>query len=622
MSRTRSPRLGRRPSSTLGSKSSREVQGVRPEGIREERSAPRERNLSNGRVRSEIVVSVADRETRIALLENGKLTEYRVEREERVVGSIFKGIVVNILPGMEAAFVDIGLERNAYLSFADVVGDEKSDNSPASVRKSELKRREISSVLKRGQQVMVQVTKGPRGSKGARVSTRLAMPGRYVVLMPETSSVGVSRKIESRAERDRLKRIGDAICPTGFGLIMRTECEGRTEEELRADVAYLQYQWSGVTKLAKTSRAPASVHRDQTLLFRTVRDIFGEEIDKMVIDDADEYEKVSLIAKMVAPDLVNKIRLYDGDEPIFDAYGIEKELDRIMQHKVPLKSGGYLVIDEMEALTAVDVNTGKSVGTHALADTILGTNYEAADEILRQLRLRDMGGIIVCDFIDMDDERERAKVLEHFQSGLARDRARTRVGRVSSLGLVELTRKRTGESVTQEITATCPMCLGVGRIPNRETVSLWIERDMWRKAAEDTEGKNGNAFFVEAHPSVVEALINGDGEAVENLEHEMRRGIYVRANFDFDYEDYEIRSGTIEEFDRHLMNHRRSQIVEVNVRRSAVENSERVIGWTDDGYYVELVDANEATGSRARVSFLDLRRSFAVGDVIHAGARR
>ncbi|RYG69618.1 Rne/Rng family ribonuclease, partial [bacterium] len=383
MARTRSPRAGRKlvsaGSNSTGASSSTGGVAFRPSA-----SAPTQ---PSGRIRSEIVVSVGDRETRIALLENSKLTEYRVEREERVVGSIFKGIVRNVLPGMEAAFVDIGLERNAYLSFQDILPDAGGhDNSPASVRKSEMQRKQINSVIKTGQQVMVQVTKGPRGTKGARVSTRIAIPGRYVVLMPETKSVGVSRKIESRSERDRLKRIGDAICPAGFGLIMRTECEGRTEAELRADVGYLQYLWSGVTKQSKTTKAPAPVHRDQTLLFRTVRDIFGEGIDRMVIDDPDEYEKVSLIAKMVAPDLVDKIRLYGDDEPIFDAYGIEKELDRIMQHKVPLKSGGYLVIDEMEALTAIDVNTGKSVGTNALADTIYGTNLEAADEILRQLR--------------------------------------------------------------------------------------------------------------------------------------------------------------------------------------------------------------------------------------------
>ncbi len=541
--------------------------------------------------------------------------EYRVEREERVVGSIFKGIVQNVLPGMDAAFVDIGLERNAFLYVADIIPDEGSDTSPASIKRSELRRRKIKDLLKPGQQVMVQVTKGPRGTKGARVSTRIALPGRYVVLMPESGSVGVSRKIDDRAERDRLRKIGDRIIPDGFGLILRTECEGRTEGELRADVAFLQTLWGDVMRAAKKMRAPACVHKDQTLLFRTVRDMFGENITKMVIDDPDEYEKVHLVAAMVAPAMREKIVLFDKDTPLFDYYGIEKELERIMQHKVPLKSGGTLVIDEMEALTAIDVNTGKQVGSTSLNETILKANLEASEEILRQLRLRDMGGIIVCDFIDMESETDKKRLMTHFTDGLSKDRARTRVGRISSLGLIELTRKRTGESVTQEITEICPMCTGVGRIASKETVSLWIERDMWRKMSDP-----GNAFVVECHPAVVEALIGLDGENVEELEHEMRRGIYVRANFDMEYEEYEIRSGTIEEFDRQFMGYRRAQVMEANVRRSAFENANKVVGWTDSGFYVELLDGMSHIGGRAKVCLQDIRRSYAVADVILPGS--
>lgn len=563
----------------------------------------------------EIVVNVSNRETRIALLEDGKLMEYRVEREERVVGSIFKGIVQNVLQGMDAAFVDIGLERNAYLSLADVMPEEGGhDNSPSAMRRTELRRRKIKDLLKPGQQVMVQVTKGPRGTKGARVSTRIALPGRSVVLMPEAGNVGVSRKIEERAERDRLKKIGERIRPDGFGIILRTECEGRTEEDLRNDVAYLVGLWNDVLKNAKRMRAPAIVHKDQSLLFRTLRDTFGDEFNRMTIDDPEEYEKIHLVASMVSPHLRDKIQLFDRDEPIFDHYGIEKELDRLMQHKVPLKSGGSLVIDEMEALTAIDVNTGKQVGSTSLEDTVFKANLEAVDEILRQLRLRDMGGIIVCDFIDMENDTARKQVLEKFSQGLEKDRARTRVGRVSSLGLVELTRKRTGESVTQEITEICPMCAGVGRIPSKETVSLWIERDMWRKMREP-----GDAFLIACNPAIVEALIGSDGENVEMLEHEMHRGIFIRADFDLEHEEYEIRSGTIEEFEREQMGYRRAQVLEVNVRRSAFDNAGKTIGWTDGGYYIELLDGNAFVGGRAKVVLQDIRRSFAVGDVIQAG---
>ena len=581
----------------------------KPEGTSRVKKSP------NGTLNVEIVVNCSNRETRIAVLEGGELMEYRVEREERVVGSIFKGIVQNVLPGMDAAFVDIGLERNAFLYVADILPDEPmGDNSPASLKRSELRRRKIKDLLKPGQEVMVQVTKGPRGTKGARVSTRIALPGRYVVLMPETKSVGVSRKIEERNERDRLRRVGDHICPDGFGLIMRTECEMRTEEELAADVRFLQVEWQNVLRAAKRQRAPACVHRDQTLLYRTVRDLFDDDINRMVIDDPDEYEKVHLVAGIVSPNLRDRIELFDRDEPVYDAFGIEKDLERLLQHKVWLKSGGYLVIDEMEALTAIDINTGKQVGTTSLNETIFKANLEASLEVCRQLRLRDMGGIIVIDFIDMESAKNRKKIITHFTDHLARDRARTRIGRISSLGLVEITRKRTGESVTEALSDVCPMCLGQGRISSKETVSLWIERDLWRRV-----GEPGNAFLIECHPSVVEALIGADGENSEELEHAMLRGIYIRANFDMEYEEYDIRAGTIDDFDRKHMGFRRAQVLECNVRRSAFDNANKVVGWTDNGYYIELIDGAEYIGQRAKVCIQDIRRSYAVADVILPG---
>lgn len=549
------------------------------------------------------------------MLEDGQLMEYRVEREERVVGSIFKGIVQNVLPGMDAAFVDIGLERNAFLYVADILPDDPTDNTPASIKRSELRRRKIKELIKPGQEIMVQVTKGARGTKGPRVTTRIALPGRYVVLMPEANHLGVSRKIEDRSERERLRKIGERIAVPGFGLIMRTECETRTEAELKADVQFLQQLWAQVLTNARRRRAPSIIHRDQTLLYRTVRDLFGDEIQRMVIDDPDEYEKVHLAASAVAPGLKEKIELYDREEPIFDYYGIERDLDLLLQHKVNMKSGGSLIVDEMEALTAIDINTGKQVGTTSLADTILRTNMEAADEVCRQLRLRDMGGIIVVDFIDMEGADDRKKVLDYFTKILEKDRARTRVGKISSLGLIELTRKRTGESVTESISEVCPMCEGAGRIPSKETVSLWIERDMWRKVNEP-----GNAFLVECHPAVVEALIGADGEIFEELEHEMRRGVFIRANFDMEYEEYEITTGSIEDFDRKFMGYRRAQVLECNIRRSSSEAMNKIIGWTDEGYYIELLDGREYIGHRAKICLQDIRRSFAVGDVIHPGA--
>ncbi len=565
----------------------------------------------------QIVVNFTPRETRIAVLEDGRLMEFRVEREERVVGSIYKGIVQNVLPGMDAAFVDIGLERNAFLYVADILPEDEGDGeSPAGIKRSELRRRKIKDLLKPGQEVMVQVIKGPRGTKGARVSTRIALPGRYVVLMPTLNHLGVSRKIEDRKERDRLKRIGEKIRPEGFGLIMRTECEQRTQTELKQDVRYLQNAWSTVVESAKSHRAPSCVYRDQSLLYRTLRDIVTEDVTKIVIDDPDEFEKVHAVTEILMPKLRDRIFLYDGDNPIFDHYNIEKDLERLRDNKVWLKSGSYLVIDEMEAITAIDVNTGKHVGTVNLADTILQANLEASEEVGRQLRLRDIGGIIVVDFIDMASANDRKKLLKHFQEVLKRDRARTRVGRISSLGLVEMTRKRTGESVTESITSLCPECEGQGRVPSTETVSLWVERDLQRAL-----GSPGNAFYVECSPAVCESLIGPDGENVEELEHRLRRAIYVRSNPTLAQDEYRIEEAEITELDRELVPFRRAQVIECNVRASTLPGSTKAVGWTDDGYYLELSEGEAHIGKRVKVCVEDIRRSFAIASVITTGAR-
>lgn len=567
----------------------------------------------------QIIVNVTPRETRIAVVENGQLMELRVEREERVVGSIYKGIVQNVLPGMDAAFVDIGLERNAFLYVADILPDEERSpgESPASLKRSDLRRRRITDLLRPGQELLVQVIKGPRGTKGARVSSRIAMPGRCVVLMPSGNNLGISKKIESREERERLRKIGDRIKPAGFGLIMRTECEQRPETDLRADVRFLKNAWAEVVEKTKKTRAPALVYRDQSLLYRTLRDMVSEDVAKVIIDDPDEFEKVHAVAEIILPDLHERIVLYDGETPIFDQFNIERDLEKLIKQKVALRSGGSLIIDEMEAITAIDINTGKQVGTTNLADTILRANLEAADEVGRQLRLRDIGGIIVVDFIDMSSASDRKKVLTHFQNVLKNDRARTRIGRISSLGLVEMTRKRTGESVTEALTSVCPTCEGRGRVASSDTVSLWIERDL-RRAMDEP----GNAFFVECSLAVCEALIGADGENVEELEHLLRRGLFIRSDPTLAHDEYRIQSGTIDNFDKTIMGFRRAQVLECTVRASMLNGSDKAVGWTDDGYYIELLDGDAYVGRRVKICLEDIRRSFAVGSVIMPGATR
>jgi len=570
--------------------------------------------ITDRKIKQEIIVNVTPRETRIATLEEGQLVELRVEREERVVGSIYKGIVQNVLPGMDAAFVDIGLERNAFLYVADVLLDDGTDTA-SSMSRNELRQRKIKDLLKPGQEVLVQVIKAPRGTKGARVSTRLALPGRYVVLMPDGGHLGVSRKIEDRDERERLRKIGMKFCPEGFGLILRTECEGKTEKELAQDIAFLMRSWGTVAEVSKLERAPAKVHSDFTLLYRTVRDVFGGEVNRLVIDDPAEYEAVQELAAMVAPKTGNRIVLYDGDIPVFDHYGIEAQMERLLRRKVWLKSGGYLVIDEMEAITALDINTGKQIGSSSLADTIVKANLEAVEEVARQIRLRDLGGIIVIDFIDMASAGDRRTVLNAFTKALKRDRARTRVGRISSLGLIEITRKRTGETVIEALTEPCDHCHGRGRVYSAETISLWLERDLSRKAKEP-----GNALMIEAHPSVAECLIGTDGENIESLEHSYRRAIYVRADSGHHIEEFEIRSGTIEEFETILPRYRRAQVLDCYIVQSSMSGGEpKAVGWSDDGYFVRLNNGIDYIGGKKKVCLSEVRRSHALAEFVGSG---
>ncbi len=573
------------------------------------------KKTDNNTESSQLIVNCCQRETRIATIENGKLSEYRVEREERVVGSIFKGIVQNVLPGMDAAFVDIGLEKNAFLYVADIIPEEATENnsSASNAKRNELRKRKIQDLLKVGQEIMVQVIKGPRGTKGARVTTRISVPGRYAMLVPEGNYIAVSRNVEKKDFREKLKKIGEMICPKGFGLLLLPECEGATKQKLHAEVKFLKATWEKVLVESKMQKAPACVYRDQTLLYRTLREVFTDNITQFIIDDADEYEKVHLVASVLSPEIKDKITLYDKPEPIFDFYKLEKDLEHIMQNKIWLKSGAYLIIDEMEALTAIDVNTGKQVGSTSLSDTILRTNMEAADEISRQIRLRDMGGIIVVDFIDMDDAEQRKELVDYFKSKVTGDRARIKVGKISSLGLLEITRKRTGESITELLLNTCSRCNGRGKVPSVETVALWIERDMHRLLDED-----GDAFYVECNPNVLECFIASSYENVESLEHKFSKGIYLRANPDMQIQEYDIIPGDITEFNKKHLNYRRSQIIECYLKPINPDTPQKLIGFTSSGYCIELNEGFEFAGDIVKVRLREIRRSYALASLINS----
>ena len=558
----------------------------------------------------EIIVNVDTRETRVALIEAGKLVELNVEREERVVGSIYKCKVANVLAGMDAAFVDIGLERNAFLYVADVL-PEMDDEYPSA--RKETRHLKIKDVLKPGQELLVQVVKGPRGTKGARVSTRVSLPGRYLVLMPESDNIGISRKVESEGERDRLKKIAENTRPLGFGMIVRTEAEGRSEADIRKDLEFLLRMWSQIQEKSTKISAPGLVHQDLSLIYKVIRDVFGSDVNKMIIDSPVDFEKAVELIELLSPKMKSRLFLYEDSEPIFERFSIEPEIESLLRRKVWLKSGGHLTIDSTEALTTIDVNTGKFIGSTSLSDTILKTNLDAVNEIARQLRLRDIGGMIVIDFIDMSSIKDRQKVVSALEKELHKDRTRAKISHISPLGLIEMTRKRTGETLTEIITEPCPYCQGRGRVESAETVSLQIEREL-RRLCSTTDDE---AFLIQANPEVAFHLIGSCGEVVEEIERRMKRGVYIRAVETLHIEKYEIIPGDIQEMARHMLPWKSSEMVDCQVVRNPFSILPRASAWLD-GYLVELENGGKYIGRRVKAKLSDIHRSYAFGEVTAA----
>lgn len=730
----------------------------------------------------EILVNSASRETRIAVLDDRQLVELRVEREEPVVGNVYKGRVENVLPGMDAAFVDIGLERNAFLYVADILpeavdqGDDAEDDDevsavaeepdetddddsdetddaeiaaamqdqihdddvnadlvaeanallaeahasgfdrplddeldmigeapgdtapnvdedvvmdeaetllsanqqsdsladladePSVVDDDELdvegyaveleeiamepaaadapaeraappaprplkqdrrpQRRPgrgrgyrrhipIQELVQTRQEVVVQVVKGPRGTKGSRVSTRMSFPGRYLVLMPEANNVGVSRKIEEARERDRLKRIVDKFRQSGFGIIVRTEAEGKKAFELYQDYLMLVDTWQQIQEDAKTTPAPGIIHQDMSLIYTIIRDAFGSDVDRLILDSPEDYARAHEIVNKISPELADRIHLYDGVKPMFEYYKIEDDIERLLRRKVWLRSGGYLIIDQTEALTSIDVNTGKFTGSTGLAETILQTNMEATVEIARQLRLRDIGGMIVLDFIDMDNPRDKKNVTDTLVRALKNDRSRTKISSISPLGLIEMTRKRTKETVDVALTDICPYCHGLGRVPSAETVSMQVEREV----AKLSTTVNSEAILISCHPDVAAQLIGTEGEDIERLEHRLRRAIYVRSLQHWHVEKYEIEPGTMAKIEQAYPMPRRGTVVECTVGKSAFLAPPWSSAHLAGGYQVDIANGAKFVGQNIRVRLQSAGRSLALGECLNAGGK-
>lgn len=562
----------------------------------------------------EIIVNSDARETRIAVREDGQLIELHIERDERVVGSIYKGRVDNIVAGIDAAFVDIGLDRNAFLYAGDIIpGGDDLDEEGNFDRRGRRPRSHtpIRDLVRRGQEVLVQVTKGARSTKGSRVSTRISLPGRYLVFMPDENSTGVSRKIDDPRERDRLKKIIESIRKPGYGLIVRTEAEGKTERELRQDLEFLERTWGEIKGKASVTPAPNLVHADLTLLLRILRDTFGSDVEKMYLDSSAEYRKAHELLDFFGPGLKDRVVLYDNDRPIFEFFNIENEIERYLKRRVPLKSGGYLVVDQAEALTAIDVNSGKFGGkTEGLNDTIVQTNLEAVQEIARQLRLRDMGGILVLDLIDMNNAADRRRVEQAFEAALKTDKNRCKVSHISPLGLIEMTRKRTGETVDEQMDETCPYCTGTGRVSSPQSVAMKIERELRRKA----RNEKGEAYVVTCHPLVAAALVGEDGSEIEELEHTIERGLYIRATDGGHHEKYEIAPGRLDDFDRKLSPLKRGQTIDARVLTISDATPPTATALAEGGVIVFIPPAGRQPGHGIRVRLSAVGRSFAVGE--------
>jgi ribonuclease G len=486
-------------------------------------------------------------ETRVGVIEEGALAEFFVERkrDRGMVGNIYRGKVTRVLPGMQAAFVDLGpkVERAAFLYVADILGgdsaklfedsetDDSGDESPEGAAsriarsRKQLANRKIEDLIKPGQNVLCQVTKDPIGLKGARVTGYLSLPGRYSVFMPHVAQIGVSKRIGSDKERRRLRDIVNEARPKGTGFIVRTAAEDANDQEMRDDVDFLARLWGEIERREEGMNGPGLVYADFDLALRCVRDLMREDTSEIVIDDDEEFERVRKFTQAFLPRFTERVKRYEHRRPIFDHYHIEPALRLAVARRVPLRSGGSLVIDQGEALTAIDINTGSftNTGSGNLEDTVTANNLEACDEVARQLRLRNIGGIIVVDFVDMDKEGNRRKVWDAFQKALSRDRARTNVTKISELGLVEMTRKRTRESLVQLLTEPCPTCEGSGVVKSVTTVAYEILREVRRSGMTVENDK----IELECAPRVAEILQRQERDYLDSLEKRFQKSIIV-----------------------------------------------------------------------------------------------
>jgi ribonuclease G len=498
----------------------------------------------------EIIINHTPQETRVAVLDQSVLTElfHEREKEKGVVGNIYKGKVLKVLPGMESAFVDIGLDKASFLYVDDVLSDftiyddiDEENGDRPTIQRSSPSRREkrtpIDQLIKEGQEILVQVSKGPIGTKGARITGHLSIPGRNLVFMPSMDSVGVSRQITEEAERQRLKEIVNRLRPEKSGFIIRTVAEERQEEEFRSDINYLVSLWDGILQKYSETSAPSLVYEDLNISYRVIRDMLSGDVNRLLVDDEEEYRNIRAFLKEYLPKYTSYLEHFRRRQPIYDYYGIEEEIDRAMAQKVWLKSGGYLIIDQTEALTAVDVNTGRFVGKASHEETILKTNLEAVKELVYQLKLRNIGGIIIIDLIDMEAAQNRQRVYQALKDELRHDKARSKILQISEIGLVEMTRKRDRENLGRQLSTACPYCDGKGRIKSLSTISYELFREISRLIKSQ---KKLGPLTINLHPDVADYLFSEEAKYLEILQEKTRQKFTVRSIDTFHHEQFEI----------------------------------------------------------------------------------
>jgi ribonuclease G len=476
----------------------------------------------------EILINVTPRETRVAVVATGVVQELLIERssERGLVGNIYMGRVARVLPGMQSAFIEVGLERAAFLHVADIF-ENREPGKP------------IEKILAEGQPMLVQVVKDPIGSKGARLSTQVSLAGRLLVYLPHDPHIGISQRIEDengRAQlRDRLKDLLPAEEKGGF--IVRTLAEAASEDELGADLGYLRHLWAAIRERSMGAQPPQLLYQDLSLAQRVLRDMVGATTARVLVDSRENHQKLAAFAQGYMPQLVAKIEHYTGERPLFELYNVEDEIERALSRRVDLKSGGYLIIDQTEAMTTIDVNTGGFVGSRNFDDTIFKTNLEAAQAIARQLRLRNLGGIIVLDFIDMQSDQHRAAVLEEFRRALARDRTRITVNGFTALGLVEMTRKRTRESLAHVLCEPCPTCAGRGEVKTADTVCYEILREILREARAFNEARE---FRILAAQSVIDRFLEEEAPSLEMLSDFIGKRVSMQVESSYTQEQFDI----------------------------------------------------------------------------------